>query len=161
MDNHIKLLPIELKLNGEASWDSQLNKGQPMDLSCRGRTWDMSGNPTEEATLAFFKCPDCTHTEPNTCQAFRLGDLELKQKCNACKGSHQVNLWKCGCGVHWHRCYRHRHCWSANSCAERPKRPRASTSQVCPKKSRASDTQTYEVMLTEDGTRAKRKQLDE
>ena len=156
-------MPIELKLNGKASWDSQLCKGHVIDPGCCVRNWSTSGDPTEDAALAFFKCPKCTHLEPNTCKAFRLGDLDLEQNCNACNGSYKVSRWKCKCGSHWHRCHLHRHCWSANKRAERPIRPGVCTSQVCSKKPRVEGTQTYEVMLTEDSKRAKRKlqQIDE
>ena len=108
----------------------------------------------------YFRCPSCTHLESNVCKAFRLGDLEKKQKCNACRKSNSVSRWKCACSIYWHRCSLHRHCWSADTKhSEKPNRPRAEphTPDTGAKKPRAYGTDVYEVMLEEDRDRAKRK----
>jgi hypothetical protein len=156
MNDDKKLLAVKLKLNGKASWDSQLDRLHNSSLSCDVHDWSISGTPTEEVPPAFFKCPGCNHQEPNTSKPFRHGDLDKKQQCNACKKSTSVNQWKCCCAKYWHRCHLHRHCWPAVQHSGRLTRPRVSTSQVCTKRPRTCGTQAFEVMLTEDESRAKR-----
>ena len=108
----------------------------------------------------YFRCPSCTHLESNVCKVFRLGDLEKKQKCNACRKSNTVSRWKCVCNTYWHKCLQHRHCWSADmKHAEKPARPRAEpqTADTSAKRPKVYGANVYEVMLKEDHDRAKRK----
>ena len=155
-------MPIELKLNGKASWDFHFCKGHIIDLGCCVRNWSTSGNPLKMLPLLSSNARS-VHVWSLIRVRLSLGNFDLKQKCNACKCSYKVSRWKCTCGSYWHRCHLHRHCWSANKRAERPIRPRVSPSQLCSETFWVEGTQTYEVMLTEDSKRAKRKlqQIDE
>ena len=160
IDNCLKLLPIHVKLNGKAAWDSSLTNLQRQIVSERVKHWDInSGIPTGSTTPQYYRCPKCQHLESSQCKSFQTVDLDTKQQCNACRVSTTVNLWKCRCNIYWHRCSSHRTQYHAvYRHLDKTKRQIADTSpDTVPKKPRAFGDGVYENLLVEDQGRAKRK----
>ena len=87
-------------------------------------------------------------------------DLDCKCKCQVCRYSSAIKLWRCPCNVLWHTCPIHKHCIKV---------PDRSTPDIKPipaskryKKTLPSSYLTsYEDMLDEDNFRANRKRKRE
>jgi hypothetical protein len=165
MEDGVKLLPLELRLNGKASWDSTLVHIQHSteSASAASRTWEVEAPDIPIHTApTYFKCPSCTHVESSDCSNFQTTDLDIKQKCNACEKASPVAKWKCVCDKHWHTCATHRAWCMPNARHIRKskrKKPSAnsSNSDHKAKRGRTLEPMTYEQLLSEDLQRAKRK----
>ena len=58
-------------------------------------------------TIAFFRCPRCTHQLPATKTAFDQNHLDTRVWCNSCRKSLFVRQWQCACQLPWHTCPKH------------------------------------------------------
>ena len=114
-------------------------------------------------TVSSYKCPTCTHVETRPCSSFQLSDLDKMQKCNACRKTSIVRLWKCDCNRHWHNCARHRAMHDASARQHKLKsKPVCTTADSrkdghLAKRSRTLAQMTPDQIFEEDMARAKRK----
>ena len=160
------MLPIDLKLNGKASWETELHKIQQSikEVSPHNRTWGACDIvPRDSDAPTYFRCPKCPHAECNTCSNFQRVDFDILQKCNLCQKATSVRLWKCSCNAYWHNCPTHR-AYHNNHAVKHKKKSipeitdfnTSSVSQQS-KRGRMLASMTQEQLRQEDCTRAKRK----
>ena len=114
---------------------------------------------------AFFKCPspDCAKVQPSTNPAFQRKDLDVKANCKFCLRHEPVRQWKCDCGLRWHLCDVHKHCYTQGGRTPKQISPLKSDSTGQSgngprKRSAGSDEPDYEAILTADLKKAKCKQ---
>ena len=103
------------------------------------------------------------HEESSQCPGFQFSDFDKMQKCNACRKTSTVRLWKCDCKRHWHNCARHRAMHDASAGRHKPKSKPVCTTTAAKregylaKRSRTLAQMNLNQIFEEDMVRAKRK----
>ena len=164
-----QLIPVKLKLNGKAKWDSTLDRTNEIQAQTQQgmRFWKKENTHKAEKISDYFQCPKCEHVEHSSCPNFQSRNLDVKQKCNGCSITTRVAEWKCTCGKTWHRCDVHRHCNTANNTSSKSKQKRVHTSEgkahaiVIHKAPKLDHSMPIELMLEEETQAAKRKRQEE
>ena len=89
--------PMQLKLNGESSWDPTLIRFKSAAGVIPEETiWKREDSRLVTGmNLASCQCLGCTLVEYSSCKAFQTVDLDTKQKCNACEVQKCVKKWEC------------------------------------------------------------------
>ena len=128
-----------------------------------GKVWTRGTPPL--AVPIFVQCPGCTHVESSSCKAFQTFDLDWKQKCNNCEVQSCVKLWKCDCGLFWHKCTIHRCTISTKNNPSMMRETNRQTSHTASsssaKQPRTIGPSSYEDLLAEDVRNEKRSRDEE
>jgi hypothetical protein len=164
-----QLIPVKLKLNGKANWDSTLDRTNDIEAQTQQgmRFWKKENIHNAEKKSDYFQCPKCEHVEHSSCPNFQSRNLDVKQKCNGCSITTRVAEWKCTCGKTWHRCDVHRHCTTVNNTSDTDKQKRVHTTEdkanaiVIHKAPKLDHSMPIELMLEEETQAAKRKRQEE
>ena len=178
-----QLIPVKLKLNGKASWDSTLDRTNEMkartqhdmlDVALDEQqnsqdicTWKKGDTHYGESAPQYFQCPKCEHVEQSSCKNFQTKDLDTKQRCNGCNISTKVSEWKCTCRNHWHNCDVHRHCVPVMNATKMSVRKRERNSEDMEDAARTNQAPKLdysipmEQMLEQEIRQEKRKRMEE
>ena len=120
LKNQKQFKATQLVTRGKASWDDSIPKLGHI-------IFDMPHNPNLQAsdtmqgfiatdasssdhnTMHVMVCPSCNRPSAALGHKFNVANLSQRVQCYHCGKRPTTVLWKCNCGMIWHKCPRHRH----------------------------------------------------